>query len=60
MRGRNVLERKVSPPHPLFKELSSGIVFWVDIVRSTVERAMFAQTKRLKVLVKLFGELAGI
>ena len=41
--GRNFLKRKLSPPHPFFKELSNvGSVLGYYIVRSTVEELIFA------------------
>ena len=31
MRGRNFLKRKLSPPHPLFKEFEKGFYYFVKL-----------------------------
>ena len=36
MWGRNFLKRKISPPHPLFKEIATGLYLKIYIVRSAV------------------------
>ena len=49
-----------SPIPPSFQELSSGVIFKIYIVRSTVQSAMFVPHPRVKVFARLFQKAARV
>ena len=48
----------VFPHTPILQKLSNGVIFKIYIVRSMIERAMFAPHPRIKVFARLFQKAA--